>query len=153
MNLDTTIQILQSKSDYEKVKKTYPKRDPWTGDSTRTGLGPREVEGDPSWKHVITSKGKRVTVDRINNPATFGGPELYETRNNKGAIDREFRDYAGAEIRKRELDRARFGLGKGYKALQDAEDIKYGRVTPNDDRLRNTTGGAGGTGGGGHSNG
>ena len=96
---------------------------------------------------------KRVSVRRINNPAAFGGPEVYETRDPEGKLDKEFRDREGAEIRKRKLDRRKFRLGKGSKSLRKSEDLKYGRKHSDDDSLRNTTGGTGGAGGPGAGNG
>ena len=109
------------------------------------------TNSDATTNHLNERYGIRAaTVRRIVNPAPSDGPELYETRNNKGEILQQFRDKAGADIAKEAGDRARFGLGKEYKALKKANALKYGVNIIEDNRLRPTTGGTGGTGGAGN---
>jgi hypothetical protein len=86
-------------------------------------------------------------VQRINNPAPVDGPEIYETRDDKGNIEEQFDDEAGAEESKRKKDRKRFKLGKESKALKEARDLRDGKTIILDNRQRVTTGGTGGTGG------
>lgn len=106
----------------------------------------RERYGMGGVKEGVKAKGKQM-VSRINSPAPVDGPEVYETRNRMGTILKQYRDQAGAEIAVRKADRTKFRLGPGYKALHQAEALKYGQLVPQDERLRPTTGGSGGTGG------
>lgn len=95
-------------------------------------------------------KKKRVraaTVKRINNPAPIDGPEIYETHDSSGNIERQFEDEAGANEAKHRADRKKYKLGKESKAAKEARRLRDGKLLIMDNRMRVTTGGTGGTGG------
>lgn len=85
-----------------------------------------------------------LAVRRINNPAPVDGPECYEVRDEEGNVLEQSRDRAGAEQYREKVIRERLGLGKRPPSIRRAQDLLNGDITIDDDRLRYTTGGAGG---------